>query len=88
MRARLPLLLILLVSIASGACQQPPAPTPALKCDAGPAATVPPLTPFPRTLTDALGNRLAIPSPPQRIISQTLGTDEIDMSQPEIGVPI
>jgi iron complex transport system substrate-binding protein len=35
------------------------------------------LTPFPRSLTDALGNRLTIPSPPQRIISQTLGTDEI-----------
>jgi iron complex transport system substrate-binding protein len=94
MRARLPLLSILLtlVLIASGACQQPatpsnpaqpapsaakPAPAQALTCDAKPAATVPPLTPFPRTLTDALGNRLAIPSPPQRIISQTLGTDEI-----------
>jgi iron complex transport system substrate-binding protein len=98
MRVRLPLLSILpalvLVLIASGACQQPAtpsnpapaqsaqsvakeAPAQALKCDAGPAATVPPLTPFPRTLTDALGNRLAIPSPPQRIISQTLGTDEI-----------
>jgi iron complex transport system substrate-binding protein len=38
---------------------------------------VPPLTPFPRTLTDALGNRLTIAAPPQRIVSQTLGTDEI-----------
>jgi iron complex transport system substrate-binding protein len=38
---------------------------------------VPPLTPFPRTLRDALGDVLVIPAPPQRIVSQTLGTDEI-----------
>jgi iron complex transport system substrate-binding protein len=88
MPARLPLLLFLLLLIASSACQQPAAPPVPSQatgaatgsspvCDPGPAATVPPLTPFPRTLIDALGNRLTIPSPAQRIISQTLGTDEI-----------
>jgi iron complex transport system substrate-binding protein len=88
MRARLPLLLsllLLLSLIGSSACQQPAAPptsqtqaqAQAPKCDPGPTATVPAMTPFPRMLTDALGNRLTIPSPPQRIISQTLGTDEI-----------
>lgn len=32
---------------------------------------------FPRKFRDAVGNTLIIPSPPQRIVSQTLGTDEI-----------
>jgi iron complex transport system substrate-binding protein len=38
---------------------------------------VPPPTPFPRTLHDALGNAVTLPKPPQRIVSQTLGSDEI-----------
>jgi len=33
--------------------------------------------PFPRELRDALGETLVIPSEPRRIVSQTLGTDEI-----------
>ncbi|MGH9937733.1 MAG: ABC transporter substrate-binding protein [Blastocatellia bacterium] len=33
--------------------------------------------PFPRELRDALGESLVIPSEPRRIVSQTLGTDEI-----------
>jgi iron complex transport system substrate-binding protein len=78
----LPLLLLL---IATAGCDQPQPPAPgepvvrnaAASCNPGPSPSVPPLTPFPRTLTDALGNKLTIPSPPQRIISQTLGTDEI-----------
>lgn len=34
-------------------------------------------TPFPRVLRDSSGATLSIPRPPQRIVSQTLGTDEI-----------
>lgn len=34
-------------------------------------------TPFPRELRDASGEPLVIAAPPQRIVSQTLGTDEI-----------
>jgi len=74
---------------AASACRQPPPPaqtssTQAAPAQAGrvppsppPAPAVPPLTPFPRTLKDALGNALTIPAPPRRIVSQTLGTDEI-----------
>lgn len=32
---------------------------------------------FPRTVVDGTGRSLTIPSPPQRIVSQTLGTDEM-----------
>ena len=32
---------------------------------------------FPRQIRDAIGNSLTIPAPPQRIVSQTLGSDEI-----------
>ncbi len=35
---------------------------------------------FPLTVTDALGNEVTIPAKPQRIISLTLGTDEILLS--------
>jgi iron complex transport system substrate-binding protein len=42
------------------------------------SATVPPAsTPFPRTVRDAFGDPLTLNTPPQRIVSQTLGTDEI-----------
>src|SRR5574341_1252655 len=34
-------------------------------------------TPFPRAISDARGETLIIPRKPQRIVSQTLGTDEI-----------
>jgi iron complex transport system substrate-binding protein len=86
MRApRLSLLFVLPSLIAAAACWQPPPPAPgepvvpnaAASCAPGPSPQVPPLTPFPRTLTDALGNRLTIPAPAQRIVSQTLSTDEI-----------
>jgi iron complex transport system substrate-binding protein len=87
------LALALALALASSACQRstPPASTTqpqaqsqsqaasgGANATASPAApVVPPLTPFPRTLKDALGNTVTIPAPPQRIISQTLGTDEI-----------
>jgi iron complex transport system substrate-binding protein len=61
--------LILCCVLALSACRQPAPPSS--------GAVLPPPTPFPRTLQDALGNTLTIPAPPQRIISQTLGTDEI-----------
>ncbi len=35
---------------------------------------------FPRTITDGLGNEVTIPQQPQRIVSLTLGTDEILLS--------
>jgi iron complex transport system substrate-binding protein len=34
-------------------------------------------TPFPRTVRDAFGDPLTLNGPPKRIVSQTLGTDEI-----------
>jgi iron complex transport system substrate-binding protein len=83
MRAIQSSLLLTLVLIAGNACRQAPeAPAPTAKvqpCGARAQAVpaVPPLTPFPRTLTDALGNTLTMAAPPQRIVSQTLGTDEI-----------
>jgi len=41
--------------------------------------------PFPRTLSDASGATQVIPRPPQRIVSQTLGTDEmlLTLCEPE-----
>ncbi len=42
-----------------------------------PAAKERAANPFPRELTDATGESLVIPTKPQRIVSQTLGTDEI-----------
>lgn len=39
--------------------------------------TPPPSTPFPRTVKDAFGDPLTLNAPPKRIVSQTLGTDEI-----------
>jgi iron complex transport system substrate-binding protein len=75
--------LLALILLSSAACQ-PATPghsggvvTQACKPSGGTPPAVPPLTPFPRTLTDALGNTLTIASAPQRIVSQTLGTDEI-----------
>jgi iron complex transport system substrate-binding protein len=82
-RCQLPRLFVLalLCVFATIACQPSTLPASTAPASNGqPAATgpvVPPLTPFPRTLQDALGNTLTIPAPPQRIISQTLGTDEI-----------
>jgi iron complex transport system substrate-binding protein len=43
-----------------------------------PSATPPAAsTPFPRTVRDAFGDPLTLSAPPKRIVSQTLGTDEI-----------
>lgn len=36
--------------------------------------------PFPRTLSDANGTTVVVPQPPQRIVSHTLGTDELLLS--------
>lgn len=36
--------------------------------------------PFPRTLSDANGIAVVVPQPPQRIVSHTLGTDELLLS--------
>src|SRR5262245_40540292 len=49
-----------------------------LKTPADTPTTIPATAkPFPRELRDARGESLVIPSLPQRIVSQTLGTDEI-----------
>lgn len=45
-----------------------------------PAVSDAPNSPFPRTLRDASGNELTIRERPRRIVSQTLGTDEILLS--------
>jgi iron complex transport system substrate-binding protein len=78
-------LLLSLSLLIAAACSQPPAPaqqagaSQVQPCDGRGqrVPVVPPLTAFPRTLTDALGNTLTIAAAPQRIVSQTLGTDEI-----------
>jgi iron complex transport system substrate-binding protein len=41
------------------------------------AAAPPASTPFPRTVRDAFGEPLTLNAPPRRVVSQTLGTDEI-----------
>ena len=41
------------------------------------SGTPPAATPFPRTVKDAFGDPLTLNAPPKRIVSQTLGTDEI-----------
>src|SRR5574341_235831 len=61
-----PLLSIALAACAGGAATQPPAPT----------ATASP-EPFHVTVTDGLGTEVTLDARPQRIISLTLGTDEI-----------
>jgi iron complex transport system substrate-binding protein len=42
-----------------------------------PTSVPPASTPFPRTVRDAFGDPLTLNAPPKRIVSQTLGTDEI-----------
>jgi iron complex transport system substrate-binding protein len=42
-----------------------------------PSAVPPAATLFPRTVKDAFGDPLTLNAPPKRIVSQTLGTDEI-----------
>jgi iron complex transport system substrate-binding protein len=57
------------------AATTPPASDPAK--GPAPAATPPVSTPFPRTVRDAFGEPLTLNAPPRRVVSQTLGTDEI-----------
>jgi iron complex transport system substrate-binding protein len=61
--------------------QRTPAQSPASAQSAaqsGAQSGVPPAsTPFPRTVKDAFGDPLTLNTPPKRIVSQTLGTDEI-----------
>jgi iron complex transport system substrate-binding protein len=52
--------------------------TPAQAAQTGSQSAIPPAsTPFPRTVKDAFGDPLTLNAPPKRIVSQTLGTDEI-----------
>src|SRR5262245_24816217 len=48
-----------------------------LKTTADSPTDVPAARPFPRELRDAKGETLTLQSEPQRVVSQTLGTDEI-----------
>jgi iron complex transport system substrate-binding protein len=70
-------LLALLVALAVllAGCAVRPAATPAAD-----AATSADSAAFPRTITDGLGNEVTIPAQPRRIVSLTLGTDEILLS--------
>lgn len=64
--------------IGCGGEQQPPAPGQAPQAPPAARADTPPApTPFPRTVKDAFGDPLTLNVPPKRIVSQTLGTDEI-----------
>jgi iron complex transport system substrate-binding protein len=60
---------------SSAARATTPAPAPANA--SSPAATPLASTPFPRTVRDAFGEPLTLNAPPRRVVSQTLGTDEI-----------
>jgi iron complex transport system substrate-binding protein len=59
--------------------QRTAAPAPAQSAaQSGSQSAVPPTsTPFPRTVKDAFGDPLTLNAPPKRIVSQTLGTDEM-----------
>jgi iron complex transport system substrate-binding protein len=57
---------------ASGAAS-PAGPAGAASTATGTSAA----TPFPRTVRDAFGDPLTLNAPPRRVVSQTLGTDEI-----------
>jgi iron complex transport system substrate-binding protein len=71
-----------------GNAQQPPAAQGGGSTAAAPSAATPSgstpspstptaSTPFPRTVRDAFGDPLTLNAPPRRVVSQTLGTDEI-----------
>jgi iron complex transport system substrate-binding protein len=60
-----------LAAIGCGGASQP---APAQSAQSAPP---PASTPFPRTVRDAFGDPLTLNAPPKRIVSQTLGTDEI-----------
>lgn len=79
-RALLTLLLTLTALVAGCAVQ--PAPQPAAESAAPAATTAAPAetAAFPRTITDGAGNEVTIEQRPERIVSLTLGTDEILLS--------
>jgi iron complex transport system substrate-binding protein len=62
---------ILLAALATAACQPQTKEAPAA------AAAKPPAAGFPRTVTDGAGREVRLAAKPVRIVSQTLGTDEI-----------
>jgi iron complex transport system substrate-binding protein len=66
-----------LVGCGGGGDQRTPPSSPAPAQAATQSETPPASTPFPRTVKDAFGNPLTLNAPPKRIVSQTLGTDEI-----------
>jgi iron complex transport system substrate-binding protein len=56
---------------------QSPAPAQPAAQSGAQSGEPPASTPFPRTVKDAFGDPLTLNTPPKRIVSQTLGTDEI-----------
>ncbi len=71
-------LLIALAVFLAGCAVQPTTPA----TDASPTAAAAPAetAAFPRTITDGAGKEVTIPHRPERIVSLTLGTDEILLS--------
>ncbi len=74
-------LMIALAALLAG-CGVQPVAGPGTKPAAPAAAETAPAetAAFPRTLTDGAGNEVTIPQKPERIVSLTLGTDEILLS--------
>jgi len=73
-------LLIALAMLLAGCAVQPAAPPETdTKAPAAAAAPAEAAT-FPRTITDGAGKEVTIPQKPERIVSLTLGTDEILLS--------
>jgi iron complex transport system substrate-binding protein len=66
-----------LVGCGGGGDQRTAASSPAPAQPAAQSETPPASTPFPRIVKDAFGDPLTLNAPPKRIVSQTLGTDEI-----------
>ena len=74
-------LMIALAALLAGCGVQPVAGPDAERAGPAAAETAPAETAaFPRTLTDGAGNEVTIPQKPERIVSLTLGTDEILLS--------
>ncbi|MCY4436535.1 MAG: ABC transporter substrate-binding protein [Chloroflexi bacterium] len=79
-RSLLSLLIALAVLLAGCAVQPVAAPGEQGAAPVAAEATSADSQGFPRTITDGLGSKVTIPQQPQRIVSLTLGTDEILLS--------
>ena len=79
-RSLLSLLIALAVFLAGCAVQPVAAPETEGAAPAAAETTSAVSQGFPRTITDGLGSEVTIPQQPQRIVSLTLGTDEILLS--------